>query len=99
MPKYIKIAPQESNLNGITSKGYIINKRGVKVYIYWGAIKSISRKFYWTGTNLPQTTVREFETLDEAMVFYKDKIRRINKQEYKQLPKGVTILKFRKKLV
>lgn len=97
MPKYIKIAPQESNLNGITSKGYIINKRGVIVYIYWGAIRSISRKFYWAGANLPQTTVREFETPEEAMVFYKDKIRRINNEEYYQLPKGVPILKLKKK--
>jgi hypothetical protein len=95
MATFIKIKPQESNLSGIASKGYNIYRRGNKVFIKWGAIKSQSRKFYWAGPNLPQSKVAEFKTLKETLAFYKDKIRRINNQEYNKLPIGKKILKYK----
>lgn len=95
MATYIKIKPQESNVSGITSKGYNIYRRGNKVFIKWGAIKSKSRKFYWAGQNLPQSIITEFKTLQETKVFYNDKIRKINREDYNKLPVGKKILKFK----
>jgi hypothetical protein len=93
MPTFVRISAHEGNLGGITSKGYWIYKRRLVVSIKWGAIKSISRKFYWAGENLPQTKVTEFESADEALRYYNDKLRRIRNEQYSLLPKGKNILK------
>ena len=93
MATYIKIAPQETNLSGIASKGYMINRKGTTVFIKWGAIKSINRKFYWAGKKLPMTKKIIFENIEETISFTKNKIRKITKQEYKKLQRGKQILK------
>lgn len=93
MATYINIAPHDYNLSGITSKGYIINRKGNTVYVQWGAIKSRNRKFYWAGPNLPQTTTRTFRSLDSALYYLDDKLRRIARQDYRKLPAGKRILK------
>lgn len=93
MATFIKIAPQETNLGGITSKGYIIYRKKRVVYIKWGAIKSIIRKFYWAGVKLPVERSTTFKTVDEANNYFDAKIRHIYRQDYKKLPVGKKILK------
>lgn len=93
MATYIKIAPQETNLGGIASKGYVIYRKQRIVNIKWGAIKSIIRKFYWAGINLPVERSTSFRTIEEAKNYFDEKIRRINRQEYKKLPAGKRIMK------
>jgi len=88
MATFIKIAPYDQNMSGITSKGYMINRKGRTVYIQWGAIKSKSRKFYWAGPNLPQTKTTTFKTLTETMFYLEDKLRRNKRQDYHKLPAG-----------
>ncbi len=95
MATYINIAPLQANLGGITSKGYIINKKGNSVTMKWGAIKSINRKFYWAGKNLPVSKTQTFATPEETIVYIKDKIRRRNNEDYKKLPPGKKILKYK----
>lgn len=95
MATYIKIAPQDSNRGGIASKGYQIYRRSGRVTIKWGAIISVSRKFYWAGKRLPQIKIIAFKSLKEATSYWVDKIGRIKRQDYKKLPAGKKILKYK----
>lgn len=95
MPSYVKIKPQESNLSGITSKGYYIYRRLHKVNIKWGAINVKNRSFFWAGDNLPQKKVVEFKTTQEAKDFYNEKINKLNRKDYDKLKIGMKILDFK----
>lgn len=98
MAYYIKIAPQESNSGGITSKGYVIYRRGLMVYLKWGAIKSKNRRFYWAGENLPQEKDVPFKTVPKLNNFFDQKTRHLSRQEYNKLPIGKKIFKSNGKL-
>jgi len=96
MPTFIKIGPLKKNLCGITSRGYVISRKGKIVLIKYGPINSNNRKFYWTGKKLPRLVPKEFSTINEAIKFYNSKIRMVNNEDYRKLPPGKKILKFKK---
>jgi len=93
MPTYILIAPLKKNLSGITSKGYIILRKGNSVTVKYGPINSKTRKFYWAGKRMPTILTKNFKTKDKAILYYNSKIRMVESEEYKKLPTGKRILK------
>ncbi len=95
MPTYIKIAPLKTNLCGIASRGYVINRREKIVFVKYGAINSNIRKFYWAGRRLPNLVPKKFRSIEAAKKFYKSKIRQIEGESYIKLPPGKKILKFK----
>jgi len=95
MPTYIKISPLKTNLCGIASRGYVINRRDNTVFVKYGAINSNIRKFYWAGRRLPNLVPKKFRTIEAAKKFYKSKIRMVERESYIKLPPGKRILKWK----
>lgn len=93
MPVYIKISRQDENLSGVTSKGYLVERKGKTVLLQWGAIISKNRKFYWAGKNLPQSKIVKCKSILAAEAFKREKIVRRNKEKYSKLQPGHRIFK------
>jgi len=95
MPTFIKIGPLEKNLCGITSRGYIISRKGNTVFIHYGSINCFLRKFYWAGRYLPTPVTKKFRRKELAVKYYNDRLNAVEKEEYIRLPPGKKILKFK----
>jgi len=95
MPTFIKIGPLKRNLSGITSKGYVMYRKLNIVYIKFGPINSETRRFYWAGKVMPTSIKRKFRTNEKAIIFYKNRINEMIRDDYKKLPPGKNIMKCR----
>ena len=93
MPVFIKIAPQSSNLSGITSKGYELTLKGRSVTMKWGQIKSVKRRFYWAGEHLPQVKIKVLKSKELAVRYYDSRLNEKKRRGYHKLPTGKRILK------
>lgn len=95
MPTFIKIGPLDKNLCGITSRGYLITRKEKTVFIKYGPINARLRKFYWGGRNLPTPVIKKFRTVERAKIYYKNRIKIVNSDDYRKLPPGKRILKWK----
>ena len=98
MPTFVMTGPYVYNLTGNTSKGYFISRSGKNVTIKFGVIIYKRRRYYSTGPNLPQVPKKlpKFKSQEEAILFYKNRIKEKLKKGYKKLRSDSRILSFRK---
>ena len=89
MPYLIKIGYQANNKYQTTSKGYFICRRGKKVITCWGSIdvKGLRRKkFFWKGTNSPQSKEFRFSSISGANKFKQQRLTQKLNRGYIKLP-------------